>query len=438
MIDLIPNASAIGSMIIDWSKYTYSDKVFKIYRSVNNDKFEMIPIDYTQVTNVRCLQIYPHPSAENQIQEWMVDAGKNIIHAESESIENFNLDPESYLKENGHWKYDVVFFGSWNDNYNKDISDKAVEILTSYIKSGRGVIFGHDTLFYSVDNSSGHNKENFNKFANYVGVKLEHYPSKNSKESTKIIIAKKGLLTTYPWDLNSKTFFTIPSTHTSSQIVQNVDNVNFFLEDNYYPSNLSKCAYLTTKNNIALIQTGHSNGLASDDEERIIANTIFYCNQLMFSNCKMNDYGSIDNNAPKAPTIRGKYPKYILFAEDQGTTYSYYVESYSKDDTSEDGLIGRSKIASNTVTTGIECFYYTFDNTKSTTITLSNSEKTEDYFIKSYYKDGYLHVAAVDRAGNIGPTTTIEISKFIKTYIHKTSLRFSFNMYCIMLCKRCK
>ena len=38
--------------------------------------------------------------------------------------------------------------------------------------------------------------------------------------------------------------------------------------------------YLTTWNNTAMIQTGHSNGNSTEDERKVLANTLFYLKQL--------------------------------------------------------------------------------------------------------------------------------------------------------------
>ena len=38
--------------------------------------------------------------------------------------------------------------------------------------------------------------------------------------------------------------------------------------------------YLTTWNNTAMIQTGNSNGASTEDERKVLANTLFYLKQL--------------------------------------------------------------------------------------------------------------------------------------------------------------
>ena len=49
---------------------------------------------------------------------------------------------------------------------------------------------------------------------------------------------------------------------------------------NELPENMSHRYYLTTWNNTAMIQTGHSNGASTEDERKVLANTLFYLKQL--------------------------------------------------------------------------------------------------------------------------------------------------------------
>ena len=46
------------------------------------------------------------------------------------------------------------------------------------------------------------------------------------------------------------------------------------------PQDMSLKYYLTTWNNTAMIQTGHSNGESTEDERKVLANTLFYLKQL--------------------------------------------------------------------------------------------------------------------------------------------------------------
>ena len=46
------------------------------------------------------------------------------------------------------------------------------------------------------------------------------------------------------------------------------------------PKGMNQKYYLTTWNNTAMIQTGHSNGELTEDERKVLANTLFYLKQL--------------------------------------------------------------------------------------------------------------------------------------------------------------
>ena len=49
---------------------------------------------------------------------------------------------------------------------------------------------------------------------------------------------------------------------------------------NELPQDMNHRYYLTTWNNTAMIQTGHSNGNSTEDERKVLANTLFYLKQL--------------------------------------------------------------------------------------------------------------------------------------------------------------
>ena len=49
---------------------------------------------------------------------------------------------------------------------------------------------------------------------------------------------------------------------------------------NELPQDMNHRYYLTTWNNTAMIQTGHSMGQSTEDERKVLANTLFYLKQL--------------------------------------------------------------------------------------------------------------------------------------------------------------
>ena len=49
---------------------------------------------------------------------------------------------------------------------------------------------------------------------------------------------------------------------------------------NLIPREANHRYYLTTWNNTAMVQTGHSSGQSTEDERKVLANTLFYLKQL--------------------------------------------------------------------------------------------------------------------------------------------------------------
>lgn len=92
---------------------------------------------------------------------------------------------------------------------------------------------------------------------------------------------------------------------------------------------------------------------------------------------------------------------------DRGTTYYHKAESYLSGSTS---VLCESNITSNTLVSGVRGYYYVVDEKADTTAT------ERALYVKSPHTDvnvtqqaQYLHVAAVDVAGNVGPTVHIPI-----------------------------
>lgn len=428
---LTPNTNGYGSVSLDWRQYNYSNKNFKVYKSSNGGRtYETVGIDYRSVTQVRLLQIYPIDAAANQLKVWMENNGygKGIIKVDSVYIDTFNANPYEYLKDSsGNWKYDVLLFGTWDCNNHKDISDSAYNAVSQFINAGRGVIFGHDTICHF--NASPATHKNFEKFKNlldltitdyYENIDYSGYVGSAKAGGTKVRIKRKSLFTTYPWSIgNVGTELTIPYAHTLRQALPNTNNVD--LQFSSYASGYeNESWYLTIKNNCAMIQTGHSSGQATTDEQKILANLVFYMNQLLFNTYTTNDASAQDVAKPNTPNVSQNNSKMSYTADDNGSTYWYYVESFSKDDTTASGLIDRSEKKSLTVTTGVKKYRYLFSNNATETLTTSKGTETTDKSVPVNYGYKYFHVAAVDGAGNIGATKSVEVKR-------QFNLNFNYN-----------
>ena len=81
-----------------------------------------------------------------------------------------------------------------------------------------------------------------------------------------------------------------------------------------------------------MIQTGHSNGAATPDEQEVIANVLFYLGQVtQETNASVRT--AEDLTPPDKPTVKlvQKYGQNGVYsiqvnAKDKGTTYEHYVE----------------------------------------------------------------------------------------------------------------
>lgn len=409
-ITLTPNATGYGQMYIEWKSqgYNYFDKYFRVFRRSEGGEYETVQIDYTQVTSVRCLQIYPIQAAAGQMKSWVVNTGygKGIIQVDSVSIDQFNKNPQGYLQDSqGNWKYDVLFFGTWDSNNGKDLTSQSSSWTRKFIEAGRGVIFGHDT----IDRNKACYHPNFSALDYYAGVQARDVKQFTAQQRVKVV--KTGLFTTYPNYLGTSGYImNIPAQHTVQQVLTNGTAWLEFLDGGgqVQIDGINCPMYLVTYNNCAMIQTGHSGGQATQDEQKILQNLIFYCNQLIFSQYYTNDYQAQDYAAPNKPTITlGPGRIYDVFAKDNGSTYYYYVESYGKNNVNLNDVLDRSPERSHNVTTGVAKYIYTFDNNPNTVVSSQSQQGVMVQVngkipeIKGY---DYIHVAAVDGAGNIGPT----------------------------------
>lgn len=93
--------------------------------------------------------------------------------------------------------------------------------------------------------------------------------------------------------------------------------------------------------------------------------------------------------------------------EDNGTTYYHRLESYLAGSTV---MLCESNITKNTLVSGVKGYYYLVDQVKDTVVTDHANYKKASYInIKTMATVQYLHIAAVDTAGNVGATTHIPI-----------------------------
>lgn len=338
--------------------------------------------------------------------------GEGLISVDTVSISDFNVNPDIYLKNaDGSYKYDVLYFGAWDNNNLQDLSAAAEAGTDAFIRTGRGVCFGHDTLVFNDAIAN----PNFFKLAHYVNIEtINHYTPLGGSE---ISVTKKGLLTNYPWNIGGiGTALTAPTSHSNSQIA--LGDIWMAYQPPYpycggVPQSDSNGKgtnnfYLTTWSNCALIQTGHSNGEATPDEQRVTANTLFYLAQIT-TDTSWNDHKGQDLDAPDAPAISGvthnsDRTQYTVnySSQDNATGYQYYVEATGQND----GAKYDSPVISTSLKTGIKGYSIVVDNKPDTVPDGSITTTSNSYtFSRPSGSSFYIHIAAVDNAGNISTVT---------------------------------
>ncbi|MED0951007.1 hypothetical protein P4T70_23285 [Bacillus mobilis] len=350
------------------------------------------------------------------LKKWMEESnsenskgyGMGVIEVDAVTQEEFNSSPNSYIyDEKGKDKYDVMMIGTYDANGWSPLGKESIQAIKDFERRGKGVLAGHDVMTKissSVDFFDAV-KDDFNVSdpTKFRGIGSE-----------KIAITKKGLLLEYPWKIgNVGTELKIPMAHTMN-IHFNGDTWMKFVGNSWGNPitgsavddslNSNTNAYLHTWNNTAIIQTGHSNGQATPDEQKVLANTLFYLAQLT-SDTHLDDRSGQDVDAPSKPdinkvTLNLDDTATINFKEsvDKGTTYEYYVESKGSDTKSQ----LTSNVVKTEVKTGLRGYSIVIDE-KPNTIPDEKIKTTSTSYQLDVpnKKEFYIHVASVDNAGNV-------------------------------------
>ena len=455
--DITLTAKSMGKdnyVRLDWSLNDSSNKTYMLFQQKDgsNDFLSISSTNFESIERVNVLNIYPG-NGENitfttwdgetctlpksaSLKKWMEEPnsenskgyGKGIIEVIPVTVDELNKNPELVLKNNdGSWKYDVIMLGSWDNNGGKIPSNEAIYLISDFIDSGRGFLAGHDTIRGGDGTIQGLGliRDKFN-----IKVGYWRNPSAPTDEghhfsggfiSNKINVRKTGLLTNYPWNIGDLgTQLTVPNSHSTSNFAYGdiwmtyPEGSLLTWNDTNIPANLYPHSnfYLTTWNNTAMIQTGHSNGQATPDEQKLLANTLFYLNQLS-TDTFLDDKSGQDTKAPNTPTISNityTADGYVNFnidnVTDNGSRYEYYVQANDKN-----GNSLMSNIASTTVTSGVKGYSYTIDN-KPTTEVDNSIEITKGTSIKVKNNDNskYIHIKSVDNAGNTSNTVHYKLA----------------------------
>ena len=326
--------------------------------------------------------------------------GMGLIDVQPLTVSSFNENPNSYLKDaDGNWAYDVIFLGTWDANDRKNLNAEATKTVEEFISSGRGFLAGHDTIGYLE--TSVH----LNTLAPLLNMK----PTGGINQGyTEVEIKKRGLLTQYPWNIGGiGDKLTIPMTHTLGQLAYG--DVWMMFTDNSWSTVKDRLDdpvqnhYLTTWNNTAMIQTGHSNGLATNDEQMILANTMFYLSQLT-TDTNLKDNSAMDATAPgftnkTTSVVREDSKIKVDFpdAQENESLFEYYVEATGVNT----GKTQRSETIKVSNASGLAGYSYVSDN-NPTTLPDNKVDTTESQLeiAEDNAQPKYVHVVAVDNKGN--------------------------------------
>ena len=227
---------------------------------------------------------------------------------------------------------------------------KQLKKFGKFIDSGRGVLSGHDTIgsIFGKKNGISRLADKFNIIRGAEGNAAANGYDVGytwSYSSTKVKISKKGFLAQFPWKLGPVgTVLNIPFTHTLANAAKGNTWIEFenpnigiyqygkSLDPKTLPVDTNHNYYLTTWNNTAMIQTGHSNGQSTEDERKVLANTLFYLKQITHKKDILDNSGEdLENptkvdlaemvfNSDNSTSIKFRRP------EDKGSKYEYYVK----------------------------------------------------------------------------------------------------------------
>ncbi|MFQ6999955.1 MAG: InlB B-repeat-containing protein [Clostridium sp.] len=418
------------SIDLSWNDITDDNEryYYRLLKSKENGDWESISTWNGE--KVRVLNVYPIIRGENYVKDWMTNtisnseepAGMGLFEIDTVYIDDYNNNPDLYLKDDeGNYKYDVLCFGTYDSNNSKDLSDLSKEATQSFIDSGRGVLFGHDTLCL-VKPREYH--PNFTTFSEQLGIIVTGDDYR--RDSTSVEVIDSGFLTSYPWKISGT--LTIPKTHVwgqyaggtlSGKVWMKLNGIEYDTDE---ATGATKDFYLVTNNQLAMIQTGHSNGQATDDERKVFANTLFYLKQTT-NKTNIKDTSFYDEASPEKPSVKLSLKENVegntkavaeINSEDIGTNYKYYVEAMAKSNANNNTS---SNIVESTALSGIkgyvvsinenpdkmpELIQYDEDGkTVSSVISAENGKLNYDLTNLEFGKKYYLHVYAIDNENNV-------------------------------------
>ncbi|PLS15031.1 hypothetical protein CVD28_24435 [Bacillus sp. M6-12] len=442
---------------LNWNNPFDIPTTYVLHRKNANGEWESIPSKST----VKVLNIYPDESgipntglSEGQIdldgnsvpnsgilKTWLLKEGIDDVIIDTVSLSSFNANPSKHIKEtDGIWNYDTIFYGMWNLQPERLYpNDNAIEYIRTFIEDGGGFMTSHHTIGYKgldrgVNKLSSElgveifSNQTYNACPTYSGRDASGnlYPTVSFElienvrcdyssywpTGNKVQIAKKGLLTEYPFKVGEiGQSYTIPSQHGLNVFgkgevwMQTVNPTGFvgmpFKEINISPKTGevgTNNFYVHTYNNTAIINSGHSFPSISEAETRIIANTLYYLAQTT-TETEWVDRMGMDTASPTEPTIRltsdhNNGADFSFSSEDMGVASEFMLKARNSK------YEVQSNVEKVELKTGLKGYSYVIDKSPNT-IPDRTIETTSNDIQVPNNDEFYLHVVAVDNAGNI-------------------------------------
>ncbi|MBO1308555.1 hypothetical protein JZO70_20440 [Enterococcus sp. 669A] len=457
---------------LDWTAQdNLTQSGYKLYQSEDGGPWENRSMSYGK--SIRVLNVYPEIPQSNTLKGWMDGLGlkaddgiTNLIQVTPVDINDYNANPNSFLKApSGEYLYDVIMFGSWDCNYFKILNATGYQATRDFVNTGRGVLFGHDTIVQH-NSLKPAGVDHFLEFRSDLGIGYppnvatgwdDNWDSSPAvyTGSDKIKILNNGYLMKYPFEMGNGVVLDIPYTHNTELSAKGVGTVWAELiepkpplaVDIYDDANWRGAWFLKTNNNVAMIQTGHSNGTSYIEERQIIANVLYNLAQVSLES-NASDYSVKDDQAPDKPKsiIRCGSTDSInirVDAKDKGKKYRFKVEADTRD-----GILLTSDIVEEVITSNIAGYFYAITDSPIDNPTtgvaakvkgLKDSdphgrinpdlcdlktdpdddsveyETAKTITLSSQEASGkYLHVVAIDRASNISEVSSQLIEELVQ------------------------
>ncbi|WP_129079781.1 DUF5057 domain-containing protein [Anaerobacillus alkaliphilus] len=199
------------------------------------------------------------------------------IHIDTVSMQNFTDSAHrfSHTKLNGN--YNMIIFG-FNDSYDRNttLTGNAAKSVQAFINTGQSVMFTHDTIDGTRDNSIKVWKDHFQPITGQIAPKtnLGRGASASTTNTKKV---NSGLLTQFPYNLADN--IKIATTHNQYYTLNledpsvipwyNITGSSRDVDDswNHY--------YTYSKGTVTFSGTGHTNNSFPDEEQKLFVNTMF-------------------------------------------------------------------------------------------------------------------------------------------------------------------